>query len=150
MITNQAYLFLIFTLDGVGIALLFDFFRILRRSFKTADFVTYIEDVLFWLIAGMVVLYSAFIFNNGEIRAFMIFGIIIGALLYILLLSNYVMKFSILIIGIIKKIVGKTYKILSYPIIQIFKFIKQILPNFNKVKNSKIAKFFEKKEGILK
>ena len=39
MINNQGYLFIIFTIDGVLIGILFDLFRILRKSFKTNDFV---------------------------------------------------------------------------------------------------------------
>ena len=42
MVINQAYLFLIFTSNGVFIGLLFDFFRILRKSFKTINIITYI------------------------------------------------------------------------------------------------------------
>ena len=42
MVTNQAYLFLIFMVNGIIIGILFDFFRILRKSFKTADLITYI------------------------------------------------------------------------------------------------------------
>ena len=38
---NQAYLFLIFSLNGFIIGVLFDFFRILRKSFKTKDIITY-------------------------------------------------------------------------------------------------------------
>lgn len=50
MISNQANIFLIFTINGVIIGLLFDFFRILRRSFNTKDIITYIEDILFWIL----------------------------------------------------------------------------------------------------
>ena len=63
-------LFLIFTLDGILIGLLFDLFRILRKSFKTADVVTYIEDTIFWLLTGIIILYSIFKFSNGDLRAF--------------------------------------------------------------------------------
>lgn len=73
MITNQAYLFLVFIINGLLIGLLFDIFRILRRAFKTSDFVTYIEDILFWILTGFSILYSIFVFNNGEIRLFMFF-----------------------------------------------------------------------------
>lgn len=53
MINNQAELFLIFTINGILIGLLFDFFRILRRSFKTKDIITYIEDILFWILTRL-------------------------------------------------------------------------------------------------
>ena len=58
MITNQAYLFLIFVINGLLIGLLFDFFRILRLSFKTRDFVTYIEQELLF--------YTQFLFLTME------------------------------------------------------------------------------------
>ena len=45
MASNQAYLFLIFTINGILIGFLFDIFRILRKSFKTNDLITYIEDI---------------------------------------------------------------------------------------------------------
>lgn len=126
MITNQAYLFLIFALNGVLIGVLFDFFRILRKSFKTADFVTYIEDVLFWILTGMSILYSIFVFNNGEIRFFMFLGILIGLLLYMLLLSSYIIKANVYIITTTKKIIISIFKTIFHPIIIFLKFIKKI------------------------
>ena len=56
MITNQAYLFLIFILNGLIIGFLFDFFRILRKTIKTTDFVTYIQDFIFWILTGIIIL----------------------------------------------------------------------------------------------
>ena len=58
MIINQGYIFVIFILNGFLIGILFDIFRILRKSFKTKDIVTYIEDILFWIITGIFLLYS--------------------------------------------------------------------------------------------
>lgn len=67
---NQAYLFVVFILNGFLISILFDFFRILRKSFKTNNFATYIEDIIFWIITAFMILYSVFKFSNGELRAF--------------------------------------------------------------------------------
>lgn len=113
MITNQAFLFLIFTLDGLIIGLLFDFFRILRKSFKTPNFVTYIEDILFWILTGFLVLYSIFTFNNGEIRFFIFLGIGIGIILYMLIFSNFIIKINVTIIGILKKMTKNIKKIIE-------------------------------------
>ena len=44
---NQAYAFLIFILNGLIVGILFDVFRILRKAFKTSDFITYIQDIIF-------------------------------------------------------------------------------------------------------
>lgn len=140
MVTNQAYIFLIFVLNGIIIGLLFDFFRILRISFKTKDFVTYIEDFIFWILTGIILLYSIFIFNNGEIRFFMFLGIIIGIILYMLIASKYIIKFSVKIIDFIKKlieipinlIIKISKKIFFRPISFIIINIRKKLINFSK------------------
>lgn len=127
MVSSQANLFLIFVINGALIGLLFDIFRILRKSFKTADIITTIEDIIFWIITGIIILYSVFVFNNGEIRFFMFIGIFLGVGLYMLLLSNYIIKASVAIITVIKKIVVFVFKIIIFPIQCIYKITKKLL-----------------------
>lgn len=69
MVKDQATLFLIFIVNGFLIGLLFDFFRIFRKSFKTSDFIIYLEDILFWIIAGSIIVYSIFFFNNRKYKS---------------------------------------------------------------------------------
>ena len=149
MVTNQAYLFLIFVLNGIIISLVFDFFRILRISFKTKDFVTYIQDFLFWVITGVILLYSIFIFNNGEIRLFMFLGLFIGIIIYMLLLSKYIIKVSVTILNFIKKIVTIPIKFMLKIIKKIF--YKPILFTINNIRKNIIKnnKKNGKKEGIF-
>ena len=107
MITNQAYLFLIFTVNGIIIGLLFDFFRILRKTMKTKDIVTYIEDFIFWILTGAIILYSIFTFNNGEVRFYMFLAILMGAITYLLFVSKYVIEINVAIITFLKKVIIK-------------------------------------------
>ena len=104
MVINQAYLFFIFIVNGVLIGILFDFFRILRKSFKTKDFVTYLEDILFWILTGFSILYFIFVFNNGEIRFFMFVAIGIGTIFYMKIFSSVFIKINVNIINFLKKI----------------------------------------------
>lgn len=138
MVQNQAYLFLVFSLTGIAIGVLFDFFRILRRTIKTGNIITYMEDILFWILTGFLVLYNIWYFNNGEIRIYMFLGIILGTLIYMSTLSNIVVK-------LFTKILSTIIKILEIPfktIIAIFrKIITAILSLFTKyVKKLKIKK----------
>lgn len=126
MVINQSYLFLVFTINGIIIGILFDIFRILRRSFKTADIITYIQDILFWILTGLILLYSIFTFSNGEIRLYMFLGVFIGCLLYMLIFSKYFIKINVKIIATIKKIVGKILLIVLYPIKIVIYFLKKI------------------------
>ena len=145
MAQDQAYLFIVFSLTGVVIGILFDFFRILRRSFKTSNIITYVEDVLFWILTGVLILYNIWYFNNGEIRIYMFLGIIMGLLIYMLTLSN-------IIVSLFSKILKMLIRILEIPfkkIISIFhKIITIIIKIFNKfTKKIKIKKGKMVKDG---
>ncbi len=150
---SQGYLFLIFILVGITIGILFDIFRILRRTFKTSDFVTYIQDILFWLLSGIILIYSIFIFNNGELRAYIFLSIFIGIITYILTISKYFIKLNVTILTGIKKIFNLIFKIILYPFKVIFKSVKIILVRpLNLLKNrlSKTATLLHKISFIKK
>ena len=122
-----------FTLTGIIIGILFDCFRILRKSFKTADWITYIQDFIFWIMAGAIVLFSIFKFNNGEIRSYIILGLAFGILLYMLTISKFVIKYTVIVIKFFKKII-------SYPIHIILSFLNKFLINPIKAKFTKKQK----------
>lgn len=65
-----------FLIAGVEISFIFDVFRAKRKVIKTSDMVTYMEDVIYWIIVGYIFLYTISKYTNGEIRSYMIFGII--------------------------------------------------------------------------
>lgn len=121
--SSQAILFLIFAINGLIIGILFDFFRITRRSFKTGIILTSIEDIIFWILTGLIILYSIFIFNNGIIRGYMFIGLSCGIILYLLTLSSFFIKINVSIINFIKRIVIIIFNILSIPI----KFLYNLL-----------------------
>ncbi len=101
---NQAYAFIVFILNGFLIGLLFDIFRILRKSFKTPDFITYIEDLIFWIMTGLLLIYSILKFNNGELRIYIFLGVILGVAMYLFIFSCFFINISVYIINLIKKI----------------------------------------------
>ena len=154
MVENQAYLFLIFSLTGVIIGILFDIFRVLRKNFKTANIITYIEDVAFWILTGTLILYNIWYFNDGEIRFFMFLGIIMGILIYILTLSNLFIEINSKILTILKKIIG-TILVIFRPILSIFnklsiiinKLFKNFVKEITKLVNFKIKRGNLEKNG---
>lgn len=124
---NQAYLFLLFIANGILIGIVFDIFRILRKSFKTSDFITYIEDILFWMVTGLITLYFLFTFNNGEIRFYIFIGITLGIVIYMLSISKYFIQISVRIITVIKVILAKVITIILYPLKLILKIGKKVI-----------------------
>lgn len=113
---NQLYILFVFIISGSIIGILFDLFRILRKSFKTPDIITYIEDTLFWIITGLFLLYIIFKYSFGEIRIYMFISLIIGLVVYFLTISKYFIDLNVKIINIFKISISKILYLLFYPI----------------------------------
>lgn len=146
----QAGLFLMFVLDGIVIGIIFDFFRILRKSFLTGNIVTAIEDIIFWILTGGIILYTVFVFNNGIIRGYMFLGVFCGILIYLVTFSKFFIKINVTIISFIKKIIfgilmpmqwifRVAKKVIFKPISMIFINTKIILKKYM-IKTNKITK----------
>lgn len=143
---NQVYVFLIFIMNGLLIGLLFDTFRTIRKSFKTSNIITDFQDIIFWLLTGLLILYSLFKFVNGELRGYIFIGLILGYILYLLIFSSIYMKISLIIINLLKTVL---YYILVKPLSLIIGFIKRfivspIITFFFKLYNT-LSKFIKNK-----
>lgn len=123
---EQLKFFSLFILNGIIIGTIFDFFRALRRTFKTSDIITYIEDIIFWIISGILSISFIFIFNQGEIRGYTVIGIILGIILYILLFSNFIITLLTKIFKFLKSVIIFIFKPFTY----IFKWINKIFKRF--------------------
>lgn len=148
-ILNQLTNFGIYALCGFLIGIFFDIFRILRKSFKTSNLITYIEDTIFGVITGLFLIFMLFDFNNGEIRLYIFVALSIGLILYFLLISKFFIKLNVTIITFLKKVFITIAKIIFKPFRKIAIFLivkpKKLLLNIFRQKKKY---FFIKKEGI--
>lgn len=136
-----------FIISGAILSINFDIFRVLRRSFKTSDVITNIQDIIFGITSGILIITSIYLFNNGQIRIYIFIGFLIGIILYMLFISKYFITINVFIINFIKKI----FILLTKPFIFLFNFLKKlvikpfsfIIINIRKIKN-KIFIFFSK------
>ena len=83
---------------------------------------TYVEDILFWILTGFIILSSVFIFNNGQLRLFMFLAIIVGTIFYMLFMSSYIIKINMKVISILKKL----FIIISRPFQIIYQLLRKI------------------------
>ena len=154
----QLYSLFLFIIAGILIGIFFDIFRVLRRTFKTPDWITYLEDILFWILTGTFLLFLLFYFQNGEIRGYVILGLFFGILIYMLTISKHFIKISVNILNTIKSkvkqiilwclkpfsIVWKTiHKALMKPISFMVINVRKLFTTFHKnhisaIKNKKI------------
>lgn len=135
--TEQIQTFLIFIVVGIIISLIFDIFRILRKVYKFSDMLIYMQDILFWLLTGIIILQSIFIFNSGDIRVFLFFGIFIGVFVYTSLFSQYIIKIGTIILNVFNKIINLIYTQICKIIRFMIKYYRNLkLHVFKKLKNT--------------
>ncbi len=92
-IANEAIVFLWSLPFGMGIAVLYDFFRTLRIVFAKGCLVTFVQDMLFWIITAVAYVLFCFVFTSGEVRAYTLFGALLGAVLYFSTVSAVIIGF---------------------------------------------------------
>ena len=122
---EQLISFIYFIIVGIVLSVIFDIFRILRRTIKTSDIITNMEDILFCVITGIIVLLSTFYFNDGQLRIYIFIGIILGITFYMIFISKYFIKINVAIINFIKKILYLLIK----PFIFLLNFTKRLIFN---------------------
>lgn len=122
-VSSQAYIFLCSVVGGVAIALLYDVFRIMRKAVKTGNLITYVEDLLFWILVAAIMFSTVYYSNEGELRSYIFLGTLLGVILYALLFSKVVMGSSLFIIRIVKGILRFLWMIISFP----FRIVIRIL-----------------------
>lgn len=114
-VNAQLQLFLSTVLIGVVVGFFFDMFKIFRHTFPHKNIFVQIEDLLFWIVVTVFVFQFMFLNNCGEIPFFSILGIVLGAILYFSLLSEYFLMIFKTIIHIIKYIISLLFTIILTP-----------------------------------
>lgn len=122
-LSNQAHVFLCSVLGGILIAFIYDAFRIRRRAVKSGSIIIYVEDLIYWIIAAIVMFGVVYYSNEGEIRGYIFIGAVIGVVLYVLLLSKFIMAAALFILKVLSSIMKFVWVIVSYP----FRLIIRIL-----------------------
>jgi spore cortex biosynthesis protein YabQ len=115
LVTSQAYIFLCSIAGGIAIAFIYDLFRIRRKAVKAGNFITYLEDLIFWLLVAVIIFAVIFFSNDGEMRGYIFIGTALGVILYMLLFSKLVMKSALFVIHIIAKVLKFFWFVISYP-----------------------------------
>lgn len=126
-IGNEAMLFLVSMLCGMGLVLIYDFFRIFRRLVSHGNIWIGIEDVCYWIFCTVVVFLLLYQRNDGMMRAFCFLGIALGGIIYAFLLSRFVVKICVKILGTILKFFGKILGVAAKPFVKTRKKILTFL-----------------------
>ena len=126
-IGNEAIFFGISILCGVGLVFVYDLFRIFRRILPHGNIWIGIEDVCYWIFSAVIVFLLLYQKNDGMMRFFAFLGMILGGGFYVLILSRFVVKVCVTVLGSILKIFGKVTGTALRPVFRIGKKIRTFL-----------------------
>ena len=124
---TQLHIFLVSLAAGGALGLLFDIFRISRKIVKTGSAATAAEDIIFLVIAALVLFATAYATNSGELRWYEFAGVFSGAALYFLTLSKLILLIGVKTVQILIKIILFLLKIVIFPIALIYKLLRKPL-----------------------
>jgi spore cortex biosynthesis protein YabQ len=122
-ISEQTLVFLAMCICGAAVGVLFDIFRSFRLAVRPSEKAVHISDFLFCVFAALVFFWGIVRFNNGQLRWYVFLGAVLGAVIYFLTISSYMIKLFIFVGKGTYKIFKLILKILLTPI----KFLYTIL-----------------------
>jgi spore cortex biosynthesis protein YabQ len=121
---------------GLAVSMLYDFFRIKRRSApsknRIARYSVHLEDLLFWAAAAVIVFLGMFSINGGEYRGYLLFGIGAGALIYQIIFSKPVINGAIFLIDFIVRIVILIIQVITIPFYTLYRIAASICRKIKK------------------
>ncbi len=151
-IRYETTVFLMYIFIGLIISFVFDIFRAMRKAKGKIKKTVYIDDILFFLISGTIIIIANIFYTKEMIRLHLIIAILLGILMYIYSFENSIMqfifkslttiaKFIVFIILPIKlqiKVFGEVYNFLHKFIKKCCKMLNDMLVYFYNLLKVKI------------
>ena len=104
--------------------------RFLNRPKKKA-WIVFINDLLFWIIQALIIFYTLFLVNNGELRFYIFIALVCGFAAYQSLFKGIYLRFLEMLIHSVIAIVKffkKTFQILIYkPVVGLIQLVITII-----------------------
>lgn len=116
---NVQYNIIVYSLlAGILTGIFFDAYRIIRGSGVNKIIVVF-EDLLFGILSGLAIFTFLLYYNSAFLGFYVYCGIIIGFLLYLKLISKYILGFEKKLLSSINKL----FRIISINVFYVFKII---------------------------
>lgn len=128
---------------GVLLLVIYDLLRIERRLIRHNSFFIAVEDLVYWVVASLLIFSMMYKLNDGIIRGFSILAMFLGMLVYHHILSFYFVE---IISGILIKIKNIIFMIINFilsPIRLLGKGIKKIFTILVNIIN-RLTKYLQK------
>lgn len=122
-LTEQLSAFALTILGGIGMGVVYDLLRVVRGAVGTRRPFVWIFDVLYWMLVTPFIIALLWRANYGELRFYVVIGVIIGSLTYNTMVSPFMLElFSALLYGTFRLIgwlVHTVVAVVTWPVFMI-------------------------------
>nr|WP_303244277.1 spore cortex biosynthesis protein YabQ [uncultured Cellulosilyticum sp.] len=125
IVSSQALLFITSIEIGIVMGMIFDLIRVIRKIVKHPSFFVQVEDLLYWIVCGLISFYMLYVTNYADIRPFILIGIILGAVFYFATFSIVFMKAATAVINYVKALLKRLWQLFLIPVKWCIKTIKR-------------------------
>ena len=133
-VSEQTWLFLWACVIGVGLGIVYDFFRVFRILINHNQTAVFVEDVVYTFFFAMTLFVYSTERARGELRFFIFLGAFLGFVVYTLTVGY-------IIVSIIRRVVTFIYKILHAVYIRISVPVKKLVCTLVQKTKNKFVKF---------
>lgn len=110
---------------GFFIGVLYDVFRAVRRLFSDGKKAFFVSDVLFAFSAAFLTFLFALTVHDGSVRGYVLFGELLGFLVYYFTVGVLVMRFFDKMIAALRRIANAVWRFFSRPILRFAAFYRK-------------------------
>lgn len=87
---HETVSFLVFILLGIIYGILFDFFRALRKVKKRKDIIVSIQDIIYFVIIGIILIVFMYLYMKESLRVYLLLSIVLGLIIYVSMVGNII------------------------------------------------------------
>lgn len=142
-ILSEVNFFLASFLWGAVMFLVYDLLVILRKVIPHAKFMVAIEDIGFWVTAGILIFRMMYHLNDGVIRYYAVISTILGMKIYQWTLGKLVLKVGTKVGLFIRKQVIRFFKLIARPIRFLGKQIRRFLRFIGRIIKKRFSVLYE-------
>ncbi|MFA9381313.1 MAG: spore cortex biosynthesis protein YabQ [Acetanaerobacterium sp.] len=125
VVAQQTALFFQACALGFVLGLCLEPFRVSRLMIKTGAVAVFFQDILYWSFCAVCTFLFILTVNSGQLRIFLVAGIVIGMIVYFLTLGALVMRASRAIVAFIRRVLRVVNRVLILPIVGVHDKIKK-------------------------
>ncbi|AUJ60956.1 spore cortex biosynthesis protein YabQ [Bacillus velezensis] len=126
-LTTQLYTMLAMTGMGAWLGASLDTYRLFVSRAKTARWLLFIHDILFWIVQGLLFFYVLLNVNEGELRVYIFLAVLLGIATYQSLFKRMyikILKFAIHLAVSLYQFAKKLIQhVLFRPVLLLFKLL---------------------------